>query len=53
MAMLQEHVSGDEPLTLSQVIELAGTSGLRTPAESVAMIRADRDANRRGEREPG
>ncbi|HVT14637.1 MAG TPA: Arc family DNA-binding protein [Thermoanaerobaculia bacterium] len=51
MAMLEEHVARDEPLTLRQAHELARAAGLRTPAESAAMIRADRDANGRGERE--
>jgi antitoxin FitA len=53
MAMLEEHVAGDEPLTLRQARKLARAAGLHTPAESAAMIRADRDANGRGEREPG
>jgi hypothetical protein len=52
MARQEEHVAGEEPLTLRQACELARAAGLRTPAESVALVRADRDANGRGEREP-
>lgn len=52
MAMLEEHVAADEPLALRQARELARAAGLCTPAESVAMIRADRDAYGRSEREP-
>jgi hypothetical protein len=40
--MLEEHVAVEEPLTLSQALELARAAGLRTPSESVEMIRADR-----------
>jgi plasmid stability protein len=49
MAMLEEHVTQGERLTLAQVIELNRASGFRTPSESVEMIRADRDDPRRGE----
>jgi antitoxin FitA len=52
MAMLEEHVSEEEWLTPAQAFELARAAGLRTPAESVEMIRADRDARGRGEPEP-
>jgi antitoxin FitA len=48
MAMLEEQVAGDEPLTLHQALDLARAAGLRTPAESVKMIRADREARWRG-----
>jgi plasmid stability protein len=49
MTMLEEHVSQEDPLTLEQLIELNRAMGLRTPSESVEMIRADRDDPRRGE----
>src|SRR5260370_42511801 len=48
MAMLEEHVIQDDRLTLEQLIELNRAMGLRTPSESVEMIRADRDDPRRG-----
>jgi len=38
-----------EPLTLMQILELARAAGLRTPAESADLIRADRDDPHRGE----
>jgi plasmid stability protein len=53
MAMLEEYASEDEPLTPSEALRLARSAGLRTPAEAVEMIRRDRDARGRGEREPG
>jgi plasmid stability protein len=52
MAMLEEHVAVEEPLTLSQALELARGAGLRTPSESVEMIRADREGRERARREP-
>jgi plasmid stability protein len=42
MAMLEEHVTTPERLTLQQVLDRVIASGLRTPSESVEMIRADR-----------
>lgn len=53
MSMLEDHVAQEERLTLSQAVELARAAGLRTPAESVEMLRADRDAQGRGDREQG
>ena len=47
MTMLEEHVSQEDPLTLEQLIELNRAMGLRTPSESVEMIREDRDDPRR------
>jgi plasmid stability protein len=47
MAMLEEHVSQDAPLSLAQLHELVRASGFSTPSESVEMIRADRDDPRR------
>jgi plasmid stability protein len=52
MAMLEEHVAADKPLILSQALELARAAGLRTPSESVEMIRADREPRDRMRREP-
>jgi plasmid stability protein len=43
MAMLEEHVSRGERMTLQQALDLARASGLSTPSESVEMLRADRD----------
>jgi hypothetical protein len=43
MAMLQEHLAVDKPLTLARALEFARASGLHTPSESVEMIRADRE----------
>jgi plasmid stability protein len=43
MAMLEEHVTRPERLTPQQVLDRILASGLRTPAESVEMIHADRD----------
>ena len=44
LAMLEKHLAGEgEPLTLAQALDWTRAAGLRTPAESVKMIRADRD----------
>ena len=53
MAMLEGYVAETEPLTLFQLNELSRSAGLRTPSESVEMIRADRDGRKRGERGAG
>ncbi len=44
MAILEEVLAPDERLTPRQLLQHARRLGLRTPAESAAMIRADRDA---------
>jgi len=49
MAMLEEHVTPQDRLTLEQVIEMNRAAGFRTPSESVEMIREDRDDPLRGE----
>ena len=43
MAILEEAVTSPEPLTPDAVLEKVRRLGLRTPAEAVRMIRADRD----------
>jgi antitoxin FitA len=48
-AMLEEHLIQEDRLTLEQLSELNRAIGLRTPSESVEMIRADRDDPLRGE----
>ena len=48
MAMLEVHLLQDR-LTLAELMELNRASGLRTPSESVEMIREDRDDPLRGE----
>jgi plasmid stability protein len=45
MAILEHAVQPS--LTIEELAAHARTSGLRTPDESVAMIRADRDGRRR------
>jgi antitoxin FitA len=43
LAMLEQHLAAvGEPLTLAQALDWTQKAGLRTPSESVAMIRADR-----------
>jgi plasmid stability protein len=50
MSILEETlIQGDDRLTLDQLHQLVRASGLRTPSESVEMIRADRDDPLRGE----
>jgi len=44
MAILEEAVYGPDPMTPSQALEEIRRLGLRTEAESVFLIRADRDA---------
>jgi plasmid stability protein len=44
MAMLEAHDARSEGLTAAQLLALARTDGLSTPAESVAMIRQDRES---------
>jgi plasmid stability protein len=44
MAILEEAVYGSEPLTPSEALEEVRKLGLRTKADSVHVIRADRDA---------
>jgi antitoxin FitA len=44
LAILEEHLAAEgEPLTLAQALDWTRSAGLRTPAESVEMIRANRD----------
>jgi len=44
LAMLEEHLAAEgEPLTLAQALDWTSAAGLSTPAESVGMIRVDRD----------
>jgi plasmid stability protein len=43
MAMLEQHLTTPERLTLQQVFDRVLASGLRTSSESVEMIRADRN----------
>ncbi|MGE0361155.1 MAG: Arc family DNA-binding protein [Vicinamibacterales bacterium] len=45
MAILEEAVQ--PTITIEELAAYAKASGLRTPNESVAMIRADRDGRRR------
>jgi hypothetical protein len=49
IAMLEEHLLKDGPLTLAQLSALNRALGFHTPSESVEMIRADRDDPLRGE----
>jgi plasmid stability protein len=44
MAILEEAVYGPEPLTPSQALEEVHRMALATEADSVNLIRADRDA---------
>jgi plasmid stability protein len=53
MAMLEQHLAEEGRLTLAEALELARADGLSTPAESVEMIRTDRDDPNRGEPRPG
>jgi antitoxin FitA len=39
-----EQAASEEPLTVAELRRLKALRGLRTPSESVAMIREDRDA---------
>jgi len=43
LAILEEATGPRNPLTISDVLEHARRIGLRTPDESVRMIREDRD----------
>jgi plasmid stability protein len=43
LAILEEAVNEAKPLTVDDVLAENRRIGLRTPSESVAMIRADRD----------
>ena len=45
MAILEE--AGRRELTIDELAEAVKKLGLKTPAESAAMIRADRDGRRR------
>lgn len=44
LAIIEEHAYAEPQLTPEQVLEAVRRRRLRTPAESVKMIRADRDA---------
>lgn len=44
MVILEEHVKTSEPLTPAEVLRQVRKMGLRTPAESVKMVRAVRHA---------
>ncbi len=44
MVILEESLAASERLTADEVLRKTRKSGLRTRSESVAMIRADRDA---------
>lgn len=44
LAILESCVAGEEPMTPEDVLAEVRRSGLRTPSESAALIRADRDA---------
>lgn len=44
IALLEESLFFKERTTLKQVLKQVRTMGLRTPSESVRMIRADRNA---------
>ena len=44
LAILEEAVRSPAPLTPDQLVAEVRRSGLRTPAEAAAMIRADRGA---------
>lgn len=44
LAILEETVARDEPLTPGEVLEKVRASGLHTPSESASLVRADRDA---------
>lgn len=44
ISILEESVSGTDRLGVDEVVSLARKLGVRTKSESVAMIRADRDA---------
>ena len=45
MAIIEENAYAEPPLTPEQVLDQVRRRRLRTPAESVKMIRADRDAH--------
>jgi antitoxin FitA len=45
LAILEQAVSEPRKLTIRKVLEEVRRSGLRTPSESAAIIRADRDSN--------
>ena len=44
MAILEEAVSEDRRISLAEAHRLVLESGLRTPSEAAAIVRADRDA---------
>lgn len=43
LAILEAAIRNDEPLTVDEALVELERIGLRTPSESVAMIREDRD----------
>ena len=45
LSILEQAVSEPRKLTVREVYEEVERSGLRTPSESAAIIRADRDSN--------
>ena len=44
LAILEETVAGERRITVDEARRLVLESGLKTPSEARAMIRADRDA---------
>lgn len=44
LAILEEAVAGERKITVDEARRLVLESGLKTPSEARAMIRADRDA---------
>lgn len=44
LSILDEVVRGERVLTVGELLERNRARGLRTPDESAAMVRADRDA---------
>ena len=51
LSILEAAVATPQGLTVKEVLERARQRGLSTPAESAAMIRADRDSNYRAHRD--
>jgi len=47
VAILQASVSSDRDLAINGLLAKVQALGLRTPAESAAIVREDRDARRR------
>jgi plasmid stability protein len=45
LAIIEEAVSPRQTLTANEVLSEVRRLGVRTPAEAVAMVREDRDAN--------